>query len=230
MSDSVSAFNDLLIQFVDELVNTFPENTIAKTYRSTLSMMMKKDPCLCMVTFMKNVRPHEELIRNRDESIYEELSRNYGILKTLDLESMWKSELSENSRMAIWQYVQGLYVLGNSVSEEDIANMTDPVAQASIDNIMNSLLNPQDDSSNDNPLSGLLGNLINPKFMQEITKKAEEQFGDGQGGLDQSKIMGALTPLLGNLGNLLNQDEMIPSTSSGSAPTPKRRLNRKKKN
>jgi len=230
MSNSVNAFNDLLLQFVDELVNTFPENTIAKTYRSTVSLMIKKDPSLCLTTFMKNVRPHEELIRNRDEAIYEELSRNYGILKTLDLESMWKSELSDNSRAAIWQYVQGLYVLGNSVSEEEIAQMSDPVSQATMENMMNSLLNTQEESGSDNPLSGLLGNLINPQFMQDITKKAEEQFGDGRGGLDQNKIMGALGPLLGNLGNLLNQDDLGNAPSSPTPPTPKKRINRKKKN
>jgi len=113
---SVDTFNELLLQFVDELAHTFPENTIVKTYRNTVSMLIKKDPGVCLETFMKNVKPHEDLIRNQDERIFEELSRSYGILKTLDLESMWKSELSDNSRSAIWQYVQGLYVLGNNVA------------------------------------------------------------------------------------------------------------------
>ena len=95
---SVDTFNELLLQFVDELAHTFPENTIVKTYRNTVSMLIKKDPGVCLETFMKNVKPHEDLIRNQDERIFEELSRSYGILKTLDLESMWKSELSDNSR------------------------------------------------------------------------------------------------------------------------------------
>ena len=68
---SVDTFNELLLQFVDELAHTFPENTIVKTYRNTVSMLIKKDPGVCLETFMKNVKPHEDLIRNQDERIFE---------------------------------------------------------------------------------------------------------------------------------------------------------------
>ena len=201
---SVDTFNELLLQFVDELAHTFPENTIVKTYRNTVSMLIKKDPGVCLETFMKNVKPHEDLIRNQDERIFEELSRSYGILKTLDLESMWKSELSDNSRSAIWQYVQGLYVLGNNVSEEEIQESRHTKMDFSPEKI-NQLFAPQGDDGETNPLAGLLGNLLKPEMMQEMTSKVEEQFGDGQGGLDENKIMQALGPMMGNLTKILQQ-------------------------
>jgi hypothetical protein len=201
---SVDTFNELLLQFVDELAHTFPENTIVKTYRNTVGMLIKKDPGVCLETFMKNVKPHEDLIRNQDERIFEELSRSYGILKTLDLESMWKSELSDNSRSAIWQYVQGLYVLGNNVSEEEIQESRHTKMDFSPEKI-NQLFAPQGDDGETNPLAGLLGNLLKPEMMQEMTSKVEEQFGDGQGGLDENKIMQALGPMMGNLTKILQQ-------------------------
>ena len=201
---SVDTFNELLLQFVDELAHTFPENTIVKTYRNTVSMLIKKDPGVCLETFMKNVKPHEELIRNQDERIFEELSRSYGILKTLDLESMWKSELSDNSRSAIWQYVQGLYVLGNNVGEDEIQASRQTNMDFSPEKI-NQLFAPQGPDGQENPLAGLLGNLMKPEIMEEMTSKVEEQFGDGQGGLDETKIMGALGPLMGNLTKILQQ-------------------------
>ena len=201
---SVDTFNELLLQFVDELAHTFPENTIVKTYRNTVSMLIKKDPGVCLETFMKNVKPHEDLIRNQDEQIFEELSRSYGILKTLDLESMWKSELSDASRAAIWQYVQGLYVLGNNVSEEEVQESRETNMDFSPEKI-NQLFSPQGDDEA-NPMAGLLGNLLNPAMMQEMTAKVEEQFGDGQGGLDEAKIMGALGPLMGNLTKMLEKN------------------------
>ena len=201
---SVDTFNELLLQFVDELAHTFPENTIVKTYRNTVSMLIKKDPGVCLETFMKNVKPHEDLIRNQDERIFEELSRSYGILKTLDLESMWKSELSDNSRSAIWQYVQGLYVLGNNVSEEEIQASRQTQMDFSPEKI-NQLFAPQGDDGEANPFAGLLGNLLKPEMMQEMTAKVEEQFGDGQGGLDENKIMQALGPMMGNLTKILQQ-------------------------
>ena len=201
---SVDTFNELLLQFVDELAHTFPENTIVKTYRNTVGMLIKKDPGVCLETFMKNVKPHEDLIRNQDERIFEELSRSYGILKTLDLESMWKSELSDNSRSAIWQYVQGLYVLGNNVSEEEIQASRHTQMDFSPEKI-NQLFAPQGPGGQENPLAGLLGNLLKPEMMEEMTSKVEQEFGDGQGGLDETKIMGALGPLMGNLTKILQQ-------------------------
>ena len=201
---SVDTFNELLLQFVDELAHTFPENTIVKTYRNTVGMLIKKDPGVCLETFMKNVKPHEDLIRNQDERIFEELSRSYGILKTLDLESMWKSELSDNSRSAIWQYVQGLYVLGNNVSEEEIQSSRHTQMDFSPEKI-NQLFAPQGPDGQENPLAGLLGNLMKPEIMEEMTSKVEKEFGDGQGGLDENKIMQALGPMMGNLTKILQQ-------------------------
>ena len=201
---SVDTFNELLLQFVDELAHTFPENTIVKTYRNTVGMLIKKDPGVCLETFMKNVKPHEDLIRNQDERIFEELSRSYGILKTLDLESMWKSELSDNSRSAIWQYVQGLYVLGNNVDEDEIKASRQTKMDFSPESI-NRMFAPQEQNGQENPLAGLLGNLMNPKIMEEMTSKVEEQFGDGQGGLDDNKIMQALGPMMANLTKILQQ-------------------------
>jgi len=202
---SVDTFNELLLQFVDELAHTFPENTIVKTYRNTVSMLIKKDPGVCLETFMKNVKPHEDLIRNQDERIFEELSCSYGILKTLDLESMWKSELSDNSRSAIWQYVQGLYVLGNNVGEEEIQASRQTNMDFSPEKI-NQLFAPQGQDGQENPLAGLLGNLMKPEIMEEMTAKVEQEFGDGQGGLDENKIMGALGPLMGNLTKMLEKN------------------------
>jgi hypothetical protein len=201
---SVDTFNELLLQFVDELAHTFPENTIVKTYRNTVSMLIKKDPGVCLETFMKNVKPHEELIRNQDERIFEELSRSYGILKTLDLESMWKSELSDNSRSAIWQYVQGLYVLGNNVGDDEIQASRQTNMDFSPEKI-NQLFAPQGPNGQENPLAGLLGNLMKPEIMEEMTSKVEKEFGDGQGGLDENKIMKALGPMMGNLSKILQQ-------------------------
>ena len=202
---SVDTFNELLLQFVDELAHTFPENTIVKTYKNTVSMLIKKDPGVCLETFMKNVKPHEDLIRNQDERIFEELSRSYGILKTLDLESMWKSELSDNSRSAIWQYVQGLYVLGNNVGEDEIQASRQTNMDFSPEKI-NELFAPQAPGGQENPLAGLLGNLLKPEIMEEMTAKVEDQFGDGQGGLDQNKIMQALGPMMGNLTKILEKN------------------------
>jgi hypothetical protein len=203
---SVDTFNELLLQFVDELAHTFPENTIVKTYRNTVGMLIKKDPGVCLETFMKNVKPHEDLIRNQDERIFEELSRSYGILKTLDLESMWKSELSDNSRSAIWQYVQGLYVLGNNVGEEEIQASRQTNMDFSPEKI-NQMFAPQGPDGQENPLAGLLGNLMKPEIMEEMTSKVEQEFGDGQGGLDETKIMSALGPLMGNLTKILQQPQ-----------------------
>ena len=203
---SVETFNELLLQFVDELAFTFPENTIVKTYRTTVASLIKKDPGVCLQTFMQNVKPHEDLIRNQDERIFEEFSKNYGILKSLDLETLWKSELSEKSRKAIWQYVQGLYVLGSNVDPEEVERARKTNMDFSPQALQQALSQFNFDGSEDeNPLAGMMKNLSNPEFMDKINRTVEEQFGDGKGGIDESKIMKMLGPLMGNLGNLFQQ-------------------------
>jgi len=200
---SVETFNELLLQFVDELAFTFPENTIVKTYRTTVASLIKKDPGVCLQTFMQNVKPHEDLIRNQDERIFEEFSKNYGILKSLDLETLWKSELSEKSRKAIWQYVQGLYVLGSNVDPEEVERSRKTDMDFSPEVLQQALAQFDLGGGEDgNPLADMMKNLANPEFMDKINRTVEEQFGDGKGGIDESKIMKMMGPLMGNLGKL----------------------------
>jgi len=52
------------------------------------------------------------------------------------------------------------------------------------------------------PLADMMKNLSNPEFMEKINKTVEEQFGDGNGGIDESKIMKMMAPLMGNLGKM----------------------------
>ena len=200
---SVETFNELLLQFVDELASTFPENTIVKTYRTTVASLIKKDPGVCLQTFVQNVKPHEDLIRNQDERIFEEFSKNYGILKSLDLETLWKSELSEKSRKAIWQYVQGLYVLGSNCDPKEVERSRKTDMDFSPEVLQQALSNFNVDGGDDeNPLASMLSNLSNPDFMQKINRTVEEQFGDGNGGLDETKLMSLMAPLMGNLSKM----------------------------
>jgi hypothetical protein len=70
---------------------------------------------------------------------------------------------------------------------------------------INQMFAPQGPDGQENPLAGLLGNLMKPEIMEEMTSKVEQEFGDGQGGLDENKIMQALGPMMGNLTKILQQ-------------------------
>jgi len=199
---SVETFNELLLQFVDELAFTFPENTIVKTYRTTVASLIKKDPGVCLQTFVQNVKPHEDLIRNQDERIFEEFSKNYGILKSLDLETLWKSELSEKSRKAIWQYVQGLYVLGSNCDPAEVERSRKTDMDFSPSAIQNALAQFDMGGGEDGPLADMMKNLSNPEFMQTLNDTVEREFGDGKGGIDERKLAGLMGPMLQSLGGL----------------------------
>jgi len=199
---SVETFNELLLQFVDELAFTFPANTIVKTYRTTVASLIKKDPGVCLQTFVQNVKPHEDLIRNQDERIFEEFSKNYGILKSLDLETLWKSELSEKSRKAIWQYVQGLYVLGSNCDPAEVERSRKTDMDFSPSAIQNALAQFDMGGGEDGPLADMMKNLSNPEFMQTLNDTVEREFGDGKGGIDERKLAGLMGPMLQSLGGL----------------------------
>ena len=52
-------------------------------------------------------------------------------LEGVDLSKYWTSELSENTKNAIWQYIQTLYILGTTITmiPQEALNMIENVAQ-----------------------------------------------------------------------------------------------------
>lgn len=127
---SVSAWNDMMEQFITELEKTFPEEKSIKKYRTSFDLLRKSNPRKCVEAYMAEVGPYQEKIMAKDESFFVDGKCDSELFKEMNLVKYWTPDLSQNTKDAIWQYLQTLYILGTTISviPQDAMNMIENVA------------------------------------------------------------------------------------------------------
>jgi hypothetical protein len=112
---SVTAFNDMLTQFLVELHKTFPEEKGIKKMTTSFELLKQTNPRLIVDGFMKGVTPYADKISAKDESFLLEEIETIDFLKDLNIKSYWE-RMSPNTKAATWQYLQTLYMLGTTIT------------------------------------------------------------------------------------------------------------------
>jgi hypothetical protein len=125
---TITGFNDMMEQFLEELVQTFPEEPAMKKYRNAFEILRKSNARSCMENFMMNISPYSKQVMAKDASFF---MNNPEVFKDFKLATIWTDDLSENTKNAIWQYLQTLYILGNTISAlpENTLNMIEKIAK-----------------------------------------------------------------------------------------------------
>ncbi len=113
---SVSAFTDMMSQFLVELHKVFPQEKGIKKFMAQLELAKTANPRLVVDGFMKGITPYADKISNKDESFLLNEVDNIEYLKDLNLKDNWNDSLSSNTKDAIWQYLQTLYMLGTTIT------------------------------------------------------------------------------------------------------------------
>mgnify|MGYP001046167160 FL=1 len=157
---SVTAFNDMMSQFLMELHKTFPEEKGLKKYITAFEMLKETQPKKVVESFMENITPYADKISSRDESFFLADSNTIEFLKPLNITTCWPSA-SEGTKNAIWQYIQTLYMLGTTITTipSDTLTMIESVAKQCADKMQS-----EGDDINEAQLmksmQGLLGGLM----------------------------------------------------------------------
>jgi hypothetical protein len=128
---TLSTFNEMMEQFLTELVQTFPEEKAVKTYLAAFEMTKKANARMCLQEFMSSITPYAQSIMARDEAFFIEHNEEIPFVNELNLKEHWNDSLSENTKSAIWQYLQTLYMMGmtiNALPDETLA-MIESVAK-----------------------------------------------------------------------------------------------------
>lgn len=125
---TLTAFNDMMAQFLEELVQTFPEVTTIKKYHTSFELLRKANARAVIDNYMKSVSPYSTHIMQKDDKFFLD---HPNIIEGLDLKAIWTDDVSESTKEAIWQYLQTLYIIGMTISAlpEDTMNMIEQVAQ-----------------------------------------------------------------------------------------------------
>ena len=113
-SSTISAFNEMMGQFLNELVQTFPEEPAMKKYRNTFELFKDTNPRKIMETFVTSIGPYSNQIMQKDETFF--LNSQIDVISDLNIGKHWNNDLSLNTKNAIWQYLQTLYTLGSTIN------------------------------------------------------------------------------------------------------------------
>ena len=133
---SVTAFNDMMSQFLVELHKTFPEEKGIKKMLTSFDLLKSTNPRLVVDGYMKGVSPYADKISAKDETFLLEEIENIDFLKELDIKRYW-SKMSEGTKGATWQYLQTLYMLGTTITAlpADTLSQIENIAKGVADNM-----------------------------------------------------------------------------------------------
>jgi len=107
-------FNSLASTFLNRMEETFPQEPKVRLYRQQFILVQEMNSKKPVEMFIENMEPFGEKILTRDEKFFkqdefvgaaESISGKMGLIK------YWDS-LNEKTKNSIWEYMQGLYILG----------------------------------------------------------------------------------------------------------------------
>ena len=118
----ITAFNNLVVRFNDDLIQTFPEEKDFKTYRKGIILLNSINNKKVSVMFNNYSNLYREKIISRDESFFLKVNFYNLIHKESDtveniinkLKFHW-STLSDSNKTKIWDYINLLLELNDKI-------------------------------------------------------------------------------------------------------------------
>jgi hypothetical protein len=119
---ALSAFNNLLVQFFDDMSETYPEETDIKAAATALKALKRMNPKLIHTTFMKTVYVEfKEPIMKRNEDYlvkraHEILEKDYSEMAYAFwiFDKHWKT-MSDTNKNHVWNYCEKLIKIAEIV-------------------------------------------------------------------------------------------------------------------
>jgi len=124
MTTYLTAFNNLIFKFIDDLIETFPEENDFKVYKRALSILKSANAKKMCAIFKSYSFIYREKILNKDETFF--LDNDYSEIKQANedentveqvinkLKKYW-TELSQDNKDKIWKYLETLIKLSNLI-------------------------------------------------------------------------------------------------------------------
>tara|TARA_Y100001970_G_C14250667_1_gene871588 strand:+ start:3758 stop:4666 length:909 start_codon:yes stop_codon:yes gene_type:complete len=113
---NIECFNNVLRDFVNELINIFPkyEETLRKNYNDLLGATEQLSEMTYVQEYIDSVSSYILQITESDDSIFNENDKLY-FLRELNFSELWKEDMSDNTKTQIFNYLKTLYVIGGKV-------------------------------------------------------------------------------------------------------------------
>ena len=161
---SVTAWCEMMDNFLNELSKTFPNEPGVKKYKTSYELVRKANPRKCIESYMAACSSYSAEIMQKDEKFFLEHGESIGFLKDLNIKKHWEDpNISQGTRDAIWQYIQTLYILGTTITSfpPEALGMIENVAEKCAEGMQGG--DPNAMMSNMSGLFSSLGNMLQDK-------------------------------------------------------------------
>jgi hypothetical protein len=108
---SVNLFNDMLKAFMQELTQVFPEEKQIALFVGGFDALTLLNPNAPLDMFLESLSPYSALVMARDPALFDHLVFPGGI----DFGRLWSADLSDETRDAIWQHINGLLLVATAL-------------------------------------------------------------------------------------------------------------------
>ena len=118
----LTAFNNTLIKFINELISTYPQEGTFTVLKTTISLMKRINPRKVLKIFIKNIDPFREHLMSRNEEFF--LNDNYSSIvndtdnkqdawKLIDKLKLYWKDTNKNNKDIIWDYFNVLLTISD---------------------------------------------------------------------------------------------------------------------
>ena len=110
---NIEYFNYTLKLFVNDIIKIKPE--YEETLKDYYGDLLSKDVCnddKHIKRYMRKTTDLKTLISTKDDSLFKE---SIILLKNIDFQELWNSGINDDTKNKIWEYLQTLYVLGETI-------------------------------------------------------------------------------------------------------------------
>lgn len=214
---SIEYFNEYMKTFVLEIKETFPEfNEIIDGYYTDLLTSETCNDDKYVKRFMRKLKDFKTQISGKDASMFQgELC----VLKNVDFEKIFASDiLTDNTREKIWEYLQTLYVIGESIisDSERVKNLVKNFQRLRSD----TQAGDEPETEEDREILDMLKNIAEQNQNTNTEPLSPEMFENGVIGKLARELEGEMNlESLGlNMDESTSPDQMFSNLISGDNP------------
>ena len=115
-----------ITNFIDELVNTYPNNNELVIFREKYSLLKNANSQLIINYFILYIYPHKDVIKNEDEKFFlegggqEEINDKNGLKFRDNMKQLWNNNMTENNKKIVWKYFKTFILLIDKYIVENV--------------------------------------------------------------------------------------------------------------
>ena len=158
---SYQAFNSMMEEFLNELITTFPEEKSLKIEVTKFNTLRKANSKKVVEGFMNAIGPYQTDISNKNENIMKRSDIEF--LNKMNIKKWWTKDLSDNTKEAIWSYLNTLIMLGTTITSipSDMLKTIESVAEQCASSMEGNASQPPNMGALFSSLQSMMGSLGN---------------------------------------------------------------------